>query len=467
MRLRTLLVTVGLVLAGVVGMACPASADTSICSGYANCNASGHIDHGYGTHSGTLYWTMYSGHNCTNYTAYVEQTVNGVAQPQPYNLGSAGTWDDYAAMDGYAVNGTPVAGNVAQWDTGHVAYVEGVTKNGDGSTQSITVSEDDYLGDFHWRVITPSGDWPDHFIHFKNLTSDDAGSPASTVDQLLTVRSTNWNADDADDVGVLRNTTYNLNYDHDGDTDHQFSFGSTSKSYDVLVGDWDGNGTSDIGLREKGTNTFYLDYDGNGTADVTFAYGQSTDQIMVGDWNGDEKDTIGLHRGNMFYLNNNNDGTADYSFAFGSGATSYTTLIGDWNGDGTDDVSLHTSNMFYFNTDKSGTTNSQFSFGSPSATYGVLIGDWDGNGTSDIGLRNGTTYYLNTDHAGTTNATFAFGHVGTVYATLVGDWDGNGTDSIGLREGGTNIFSLDYNNDGTTDAAFTYGRSTDIVLGRL
>jgi surface antigen len=166
-----------LLTTGLVALnAKPALADTTLCSGssYSTCTSAGYSDNGYSTHSSTSYWSMYSGHNCTNYVAYVEQTTNGAPTPS-YSLGNAYQWASQASAHGVTVNGTPGAGSVAQWNAaswntndGHVAYVEGV--NGDGS---ITVSEDSYpSGPFDWRVIPPSSPyWPNNFIHFKDLSS--------------------------------------------------------------------------------------------------------------------------------------------------------------------------------------------------------------------------------------------------------------------------------------------------------
>src|SRR4029453_9599350 len=74
------------------------------------------------------------------------------------------------------VNTTPGRGAIAQWEAstmrhdGHVAYVESYTTSG-GSVTSITVSEDNWsAGPFAWKTITAgSTNWPDHFIHFKDL----------------------------------------------------------------------------------------------------------------------------------------------------------------------------------------------------------------------------------------------------------------------------------------------------------
>jgi len=157
-------------------VASPAQADSTLCSGnsYSTCTNAGYTDHGYGANNGTSYWTMYQGHNCTNYAAYMA-SQNGAPTPN-YNLGSALTWASQAASHGVPVNATPAVGAIAQWDawagyagsSGHVAYVEAVTSN------SITISEDNFAsGPFSWKTITMgSADWPSNFIHFADVSDE-------------------------------------------------------------------------------------------------------------------------------------------------------------------------------------------------------------------------------------------------------------------------------------------------------
>ena len=185
------LLTAGLVTVG----ARTALADTGwtyLCGGpgQSSCATLGYTDHGYSGHSGTSYWNEATGVECTNYAAYVEQTVNGApATISPdTGLGNAYQWNSTAATDGFTVNGTPDVGAVAQWGIddgpalgdGHVAYVESVSYSG-GSVASITISSDnDPSGGFSWATITAGGSyWPDNFIHF-------AGTSSSTTSELPT-----------------------------------------------------------------------------------------------------------------------------------------------------------------------------------------------------------------------------------------------------------------------------------------
>ena len=259
----------------------PAFADSTLCTGnaYSTCTGAGYTDHGYGANNGNMYWSMYSGHNCTNYAAYVEQTVNGAATPGPNNLGNAYEWDNNASADGITVDTTPKPGSVAQWEanyhgadsSGHVAYVESVSS--DGST--ITISEDNFSsGPFQWKTITTSGNWPSHFIHFKDLVHQGT----STLGEFNSSNSTFY----------LRNSN------SAGNADITVQYGNTG--WTPIVGDWDGNGTTTLGEYDPSTSTFYLrNSNSAGNADITVQYGNSGWIPVVGDWDSNGTTTIGVY----------------------------------------------------------------------------------------------------------------------------------------------------------------------------
>lgn len=139
----------------------------TLCSGYSACDARGMTDHGYATHASVEHWNSATGHNCTNYAAYVV-TSTGYELPKGVVLGNATLWASQAAAGGVKVDHTPTVGAVAQWvagehssQYGHVGVVEKVTD------KEIVVSADNYQGDFHWTVI-PRSDaaFPTSFVHF-------------------------------------------------------------------------------------------------------------------------------------------------------------------------------------------------------------------------------------------------------------------------------------------------------------
>jgi CHAP domain len=157
------------------------AAGRRVCDGYAACTAAGFPSHGYGGHAASSYWLMSAGDQCTNYAAYVEQTVYGVSAPG-YILGDGGAWAMTAAAHGVPVDHDPTVGAVAEWDDGtagiggpgHVGVVEAVGRVGDRidwidiSQQHIDSDADGY----DWERIYAHGSastwepWPSHFIHF-------------------------------------------------------------------------------------------------------------------------------------------------------------------------------------------------------------------------------------------------------------------------------------------------------------
>jgi surface antigen len=149
-----------------------------LCSGYSACARLGDPNYGYATRSGTSYWRMTAGNECTNYVAFVESTVFRVPTPD-YLLGNAGQWAVSAAAHGITVNHVPAVGAVAEWDggsygmgpEGHVAVVEAV-----GPRDSYIIISQQHIGSdvngFDWTRINagfPANSWqpwPSHFIHF-------------------------------------------------------------------------------------------------------------------------------------------------------------------------------------------------------------------------------------------------------------------------------------------------------------
>jgi surface antigen len=176
----TLVVCVSAALVGLTAL--PAQADIELCSGYSSCVSNGYTDHGYEAKSGTSYWGMFAGHNCTNYVAYVLKMINGAPTPST-GLGNGSEWDTNATVNGYQVDDVPALGAVAQWEDsgghpgGHVAYVEAVNSNG-----SIWVSQDSYpAGPFTWKGLSVgSSDWPDHFIHFDQRDANPSSAVGSS-----------------------------------------------------------------------------------------------------------------------------------------------------------------------------------------------------------------------------------------------------------------------------------------------
>jgi|GEM_PF-2409840 len=164
-----------------------------------------------GADDSTSYWGMGAGHNCTNYVAW-KLSTNGIVRPKT-GPGDSSEWAVNARADGYAVDSTPLAGSVAQWDAfadstgayGHVAYVERVNDDG-----TILISEDfwrdsDRGGPLTFRTIDPAT--VSHFIHYADSATSlretsEATSVWSTASARLNAKPTSLSVVSLDDSSV-------------------------------------------------------------------------------------------------------------------------------------------------------------------------------------------------------------------------------------------------------------------------
>lgn len=110
-----------------------------------------------------------TGNNCVAYAAF-RLSRNGVADPGSY--GNATFWAGEAAAQGVPVDHRPAAGSIAQWTTesdfapryGHVAYVERVDRD------TVYLSDSNWQGGSRrWSVSRGDEEWPENFIHFKDM----------------------------------------------------------------------------------------------------------------------------------------------------------------------------------------------------------------------------------------------------------------------------------------------------------
>ena len=184
---------------GPVLTAAPAEASVTIlCKGYDACKALGMRNGGYKANSSTMWWRMYSGHNCTNYAAY-RMVKSGLPNIRPWTgSGNAMYWGESVPQ---LTDKVPAVGAVAWWkaniagasgSAGHVAYVERVV-----SADEIIVSQDSWGGDFSWARITRSGDgWPSGFIHFNDVLLENITAPEAIglpkVGSQLTASPGSW-----------------------------------------------------------------------------------------------------------------------------------------------------------------------------------------------------------------------------------------------------------------------------------
>lgn len=115
--------------------------------------------------------------NCTSYVAG-RINMNGLEFQNTFrgqHWSNAMNWDNAAIASGMVVDSDPQPGYVAQWNedeiggVGHVAYVESVTRNADGSIQKIKISQYNsgvkygYSDD---ELIPGKPGYPPRFIHF-------------------------------------------------------------------------------------------------------------------------------------------------------------------------------------------------------------------------------------------------------------------------------------------------------------
>jgi surface antigen len=174
-----------------------------LCYGYQDCRDKGMSNAGYAQNSGTMYWRMYSGHNCTNYAAY-RMVRSGLPNERPWSGGGNATY--WGTSMPRVTDGTPRVGAVAWWkantgpagSAGHVAYVERVV-----SADQIVISQDSWAGDFSWAVVTrASGNWPSGFVHFNDLRLVNRAVPAisgiAKVGSVLSTTAGTWQPADAD-----------------------------------------------------------------------------------------------------------------------------------------------------------------------------------------------------------------------------------------------------------------------------
>ncbi len=133
--------------------------------------------------------------NCTSYAAWRAAKEFGV------NLagwGNADTWDDRARSRGYTVDNSPESGDLAIWDSMHVAFVEEVDGNGNARVSEYNQRLDGNFRNDRWVRA-------DHYIDINgtgiNWTNSTTTSTASVVyARSETTKAADFNGDQFDDL---------------------------------------------------------------------------------------------------------------------------------------------------------------------------------------------------------------------------------------------------------------------------
>lgn len=354
--------------------------------------------------------------NCTSYIAWRVNKEFGVNIPSSW--GSANTWATHATNAGYTVDTTPETGDIAQWDSTHVAFVEELIAQVDGSYK-VRVSEynQDLKGSPNSTRITRA----DHYIDIngtgKGLNGEvTTGGGSSFYGGSTTLGTYN----------PSNGYFYERNSNTSGVADASLQFGNTN--WVPLSGDWDGNGSFTPGVYNPSTGWFYLrNSQTSGEADMSFQYGNIGWIPLAGDWNGNDYWSIGLYDPNTstFYLRDyNSSGNANYVVQFGNNG--WKPIAGDWDGNRTTTIGVYDPYNARFhmrNTNSTGPADYSLQFGN--IGWMPLAGDWNGNSYWSIGAYNPNTatfYLRDYNTTGNADVTAQFGNAG--WLPIVGDWDG-------------------------------------------
>ena len=409
-RQRSLLVVALAALLSVASLGITAQSafatDTTLCSSsYPNdrsaCTSIGYTDHGYSDHTGTSYWSAYTGtdgHNCTNYVAFMESTINGASAPN-YLLGNGSEWDNNASAHGIPVNTSPGLGSVAQWEastaqshyhpSGHVAYVEWIARNADGSVQSITVSEDNWsTGPYAWETISPGeANYPQHFIHFKDRPH-------------YQPFAADFNGDGQMDIGLKDDTNGVFYMKYGPDFTTQIASGwAPGSNYRALAGDFNGDGLADISLQDPNNGLFYFKFGPGFTTQTAYGWAKGWHyQPFVGDFNGDHVTDIGLRdpTNGIMYMRMGPDYSKQTAYGWATGFH-YQPFAGDFNGDGLADLGLRdpSNGITYMRMGPDYKTQTAYGW-AMGFHYQPFAADFNRDGLTDLGLRdpNNGVFYI-------------------------------------------------------------------------
>lgn len=157
---------------------CVSSAYSCASNGYSGTDPYGYYNFSSVDSSGRL-------HNCTSYAAYQLQWYT------PYDsrysgFGDASMWASRARNIGLTVGSVAHVGDVAQWNFGHVAFVEEVYYKSNGAVSYIVTTDDNYGRQVTTRKILYPGisgviQYPDNFISFPSFGGGGTRPPVAAI----------------------------------------------------------------------------------------------------------------------------------------------------------------------------------------------------------------------------------------------------------------------------------------------
>ena len=154
--------------------------------GYAGIDTYGYSGYSHTATNGTK-------HNCTAYAAYMLDLITPHDDRWRY-LGDASAWATNARAKGLQVGTTPHTRDVAQWNSGHVAFVEQVNMDSNGKVVSIVVTDDNLNTLVTTAKVILAGSttvgltFPDNFITFPKFVAGGGGKPPYITTNPLVTR---------------------------------------------------------------------------------------------------------------------------------------------------------------------------------------------------------------------------------------------------------------------------------------
>ena len=325
----------------------------------------------------------------------------------------------------YAVGLSPTSIAVADFRVD--GRVDLAVTNGDGNTVSVLLGNGD--GTFQPRVDVGTGNIPSAVVA-ADLNGDGkpdlavANSVRSSVSTILgngdgsfqtrvdyavdtgadphSVAVADFNGDGRLDLAVVDSgdnaiTVLLGNGDGSFEAGVDYSTGTQTNPYAVVVGDFNGDGKPDLAVADYNSNGVgILVGNGDGTfrAPTNFPTATSPCSIAVGDFNGDRKPDLvvtDFNSNTVSVLIGNGDGTFKAHVDYRTGNNPVSVALGDFNGDGYLDLvvvneSDNSAGVMLGNGDGTFQAPVFYSTGSGGNPAAVAVADFNGDGKLDFAV---------------------------------------------------------------------------------